>query len=107
MSKIIKKFPSGDWVKMDKKAGRELSNLAFKLYFEYLAVPQNQNISDNYFSKIMGVSLKTLFKAKKELKDKNLLIIDKVGYNDYVYYVGHSACKASCVKEDYNDNSKI
>ena len=61
MSKIIKKFPSSDWVKMDKKVGRELSNLAFKLYFEYLAVAQYQNISDNYFSKIMGVSLKTLF----------------------------------------------
>jgi hypothetical protein len=83
-----------------------LSDGAKVLYVHLLGLQSNRQFTDKYISKRYGISLRSLAKKKKELKDLNLILIKQTSPRFYVCFVGYLNHPASKVKEIWESGNK-
>lgn len=76
-----------------------LSKEALALYWVMNAVNPKKNYVDQYFAKVLGVSLRSLAGYKKELKDENILYVKKINKTTYQNYLGDAKVSG----KDYMD----
>ena len=98
---LIKKgLPQESYTKIANEVIKDqtLGPTAFRLYALIASMPNGRNITDAYLEKCMGVSNSSLKRLKRELRDKDLILIDRLAPKVYVLYVGHYKNPASSVK---------
>lgn len=84
----------------------ELSHAAYRLYSLMILLKSGKQCTDAYFAKVMGISDKSLKKYKKELIDKDYILVDRAGPRLYFLYVGYSELPASEVKASWEESDK-
>lgn len=83
-----------------------LSNGAKVLYGYLAGLQSGNNYTDKYLIKALGVSQTVLTTRKKELKDANLILIEKIDMKTYAIYIGWTTMPASKVKEEWDADEK-
>lgn len=78
-----------------------LSHGSKVLYGIFCSLKPGQNYTDNYLKKVLNVSGPTLTRYKKELKDRDLLIVVQVSKGVYFTFVGLPNYPASRLYAEY------
>ncbi len=106
---LVKKgLPFTNFTKIDNNIIEmlEVSDGAFRLYSWLAAQPDGATIDDIVLQKRLKLSRAVITRRKKELKDVNLILLDRVGPNLYNMYVGCSDKFAHRVKEEWTNRYK-
>ncbi len=70
-----------------------------KVMYAYLASHMNgKRITHNYLKKSLGISQGSIDKYVRQLKDLDLIVMDRIGVKQYDCYVGSTQVPASHVK---------
>ena len=103
MATIYKYLPKEGYTKVDNKIftiERKLLSDGAKVMYGFLASMQiGSKITDNYIVKSLDIGLSALKKYKRELKALDLIVVDRVGLNQYEMYIGSTVLRASIVKQ--------
>lgn len=103
MAIVYKYLPKQGYTKLDNKIftidRRKLSDGAKVLYGFLAGLRTGSDITDNYIIKSLDISDRTLNRHKKELKELDLLLVERVGLNQYKMYIGYTYVGASVVKQ--------
>jgi len=96
-------YPSSQFTRVDKRVfvDRNLSDGAKVLYGYMLGLRNGQNFSDKYIMKALDISKVVLARRKKELKDRDLILVEQIAPRVYFLYIGYSTCPASKVRETW------
>ena len=78
-----------------------LSHGSKVLYGVFCALKPGQNYTDNYLKKVLNVSGPTLTRYKKELKDRELLLVVQVSKGVFFTFVGLPNYPASKLHAEY------
>ena len=89
MNKLVKMFKAIDEVGIlgDIEVMNMLSPNAFKLYISLINANANFRPSTKYVEYLLGVSKSTALRAMDELKENDLLTLNRVGYRKYVWHI--------------------
>lgn len=103
--------PNKAYVKIDRYVltNPALSHGAVRLYCLLCSMRNGANFSDEYLIKVMKVTRQTLHRWRLELKEKDLIYVDKVSKFSHIIYIGLSNKGARVVKqqwENYEDFSE-
>ena len=75
-----------------------------KVLYGYLAGLQNgARKNDKYIMIAMGISQAVLTKRKKELKETDLILVDRIAPREYVLYIGTTDVPASAMKKYWEE----
>ncbi len=94
-------LPVNKFTRIDRKVFTDssITDGAIRLYAYLCGLKNGANFSDQYILAAMKISKNTLAKRKKELKDKDLILIDQISARVYVIYIGYTNMPATQVKE--------
>ena len=81
----------------------DLSDGAFRLYAFLTSWLPTSRLNDSGIAKELGISSAVVTRRKKELKEKELLVIVQIAPTIYINYLGHNDMSANEVKK-YWDN---
>lgn len=92
--------PTRRFTRLDRQviADSSLSDGACRLYTLLCSLQNGANYTDAYLMKAMGISKPVLGYRKRELKEKGLLLVERVAPRLYVSYIGHSNMSVEEVK---------
>lgn len=76
-----------------------LSSNAIVVYGYLASYPKNKPVKDSTIERKLGFTHSKLTRAKKELKDKRLLLIEQIGARSYEWYLGNPNVSAAETKE--------
>lgn len=92
-------LPQRGYTKIDRYVFTlDISDGAKVLYGYLCGLRNGASFSDKYIMKAMDVSQTVLTRRKKELKDKDLILVDQISPKVYIAYIGHTTQGASEVK---------
>jgi len=108
---IIRKFlPKDKYSKMDNQVAfiskKELSDGAYRLYGALISFRTGRTINDAYILKAFDISSASLKKYKKQLKDLDLIFIDRINAKEYFLYVGSTFIGAKQVRDNWEEYEK-
>lgn len=91
------------YTKFDRKVftKRGLSDGAKVLYGYLAGMRSGANYTDKYVLTALSISQAVLTRRKKELKDANLILMDRLDLRTYALYVGRSGMPAAKVKDEW------
>jgi len=96
MAVLTKELPHGNFFRtFNGIATAGLSHRALIVYLFLAEVPPHRDYSDNYLLKSLDMSVNTLALAKKELKQRDLLYIHRLGPKSYKMFLGYPKVPAS------------
>lgn len=100
MTIIVKKLPTENFTKIDNRIiqNPEISHVAFRVYCFLAHLPNAKYISDGYILKSLGISQATLTRMKRELKERNLILMEQLGPKVWTLYIGTTKVNAHTVK---------
>ena len=72
------------------------------MLYGYMAGLRNGgSFSDTYIMGALQISKAVLYRRKKELMEKDLILVDKVDFRTYILYVGYTDVPARQVKKQW------
>jgi len=105
---IRHKSPLKGWTKIDRYVLElDMSDGAKVLYAYMCGLRNGAAYVDAYLLKALKCSQATLTLRKRELKDKDLLLVDQVQPRVYVAYIGHSKVGATQVKAEWKKEDAL
>lgn len=106
---IRSSLPQAGYVKMDNAVflNKQITDGAIRLYGYLASLRNGQNYEDGFLVHALGISQTVLTRRKKELKDADLLLINRIGRGLYVAYIGHTKMPASRVKRLWEENDAV
>ena len=107
---IVRKYLARDnYTKADNNVvkNKSLTDQA-KLLYWYLASHQNSfQLNDGLTKLALGWSQDKVTRYKKELKNEDLILTDKIDTRTYFIYIGSSVTSASMVKKNWERYEKM
>jgi hypothetical protein len=82
---------------------QHLSDGGVRLYLFLATLPISKEVTDQFLLTSLGISKKSLWKYKKELKALDLVHIKKIKRGQYYIYVGSLAMGASKVEQYWEE----
>lgn len=102
MALLSKKLPSNNFTRVFNGIHKvKLSHRALLLYLFLAERPAGRDYTDKYIMKSLEMQLRILTLAKKELKERDLLYVHRLGSKSYVMFVGFPECPASKLFQEY------
>lgn len=101
---IVRKYLVNDnYTKMDNQVARDtdISDYSYRLYGFVAAFKNGFQLNDEYIAKSLSWSRDKVARAKKNLKDKGYILIQKIDRQTYFLYIGNSKVSAAQVKENW------
>lgn len=99
-------LPMRGFTKIDRRvfSNPMLSDGAVRLYGYLCGLRNGANFNDSYLIHALKISKRALTYRKKELKEANLLLIDRLGPNTYIGYIGYTGFTALEVKSKWEED---
>lgn len=93
-------LPTNNFTRIDRRVftNPDIGHGACRLYGYLCGLRNGANYTDKYLLKALDIRQSSLTKWKKELKDAGLVLVDQVGPNIYVIYIGFTTMPAYEVK---------
>ena len=105
MAIVRKLLASKDYSKMDNQVARnnKISDYSYRLYGFIAGFKNGFQLSDEYIAKSLGWTRSKVQRAKRDLKDADLIEIEKIDKRTYFMYIGNSFIGASEVMKNWKD----
>lgn len=95
---IIKETPNNNFHLTDNSLiTAPISDAAYRLYGLYVKLKISTKCTDKFAAKTLGWDIKKVQRAKKELRDSDLVYVHQVSSRIFYMFVGYSGKSASYV----------
>jgi len=99
---IVRKYLAKDeYTKIDNQVARNtnISDYSYRLYGFIAGFQNSFQLNDAYVAKSLDWSTRKVTRAKKDLVDAGLILVDKIDRSTYFIYIGNSKVSATKVRD--------
>jgi len=109
MAILRKVLANSKYSKIDNNVARnkEIKDYSFRYYCFVAGYKNGFQLNDEYVATCLGWQRDKVARAKRDLIEAGLLLVEKIDRSTYFLYIGNSSFKASEVKKHWDDLERV